>query len=177
MLAVNIETNCCENMLITCFAFCLEVWNVIWEMQFRFVLAENFLRRFILVIMLDHLIVSFSDRLIFFWRMMHTHSWLSNDVCLFSICRATSVMRRLIKTWRKRLIKHDESDSSNLTRKASSHQKLTKATHQIFEKKDNFFISWWAIFCSNTWCEELNLADDHLFFCHAKINVCLRLLW
>ncbi len=35
--AVNIETNCCESMLMTCFASCLETWNVIWEMRFKFV--------------------------------------------------------------------------------------------------------------------------------------------
>jgi hypothetical protein len=33
---MNIETNCCENMLLTCFASCLEMWNVIWEMRLRF---------------------------------------------------------------------------------------------------------------------------------------------
>jgi hypothetical protein len=79
-----------------------------------------------------------------FWRMTHAHSRLSSDICLFSICRATSMMRRQIwwsissnlkwndssnlrraihQTWRKRFIRLDEKNviSSNLT-KASSHQ-------------------------------------------------------
>jgi hypothetical protein len=29
LVVINIETNCCENMLITCFASCLKMWNVI----------------------------------------------------------------------------------------------------------------------------------------------------
>jgi hypothetical protein len=92
---INTEIVCCENMSITCFASCLEMWDVIWEMRFRFVFCKDCLKWFILVIMLDHLIVSsfWSSNLIF-WRMTRAHSRLSSDVCLFSICRATLMIRR-----------------------------------------------------------------------------------
>jgi hypothetical protein len=62
--------------------------------------------------------------------------------------------RLLIKSDRRHLVKHDElyliksdeSDSSNLTKETSSHQ-VERARHliKLFEKKDNFFIFWWAI--------------------------------
>jgi hypothetical protein len=62
--------------------------------------------------------------------------------------------------WRRRLIKLDEwkrhlikSDSSN----------LMTSSHQIFEKRDSFFIFWWVVFCSDTWYEELSLAENHHF--------------
>jgi hypothetical protein len=51
-----------------------------------------------------------------------------------------------------------------LTKATSSHQ-VESARHLIkfFEKTDNFFTFWWAIFCNDTWCEELNLAENRLF--------------
>ncbi len=155
---------------------------------------------FILVIMLDHFIVNFSDRLVLL---------LANDACSFLIIKwrisvldlfsdvydkTSSLMkhlikvRRLIKTWRKRLIKLYESDSSNLTKKDVISSKLTKAlshqtwdrhliklkivissnlrssSHQTFEKKDNLSTFWWAISSSDTWCEKLSLAEDHFRF-------------
>ncbi len=91
---------------------------------------QRLFERFILVIMLDHLIVNFSDRLVSLlandacsfsiieWRMSVLD--LSNDVCSFSIFRATF--------WRERLIKFDESDSSNLTKKDVISSNLTKAS-------------------------------------------------
>jgi hypothetical protein len=69
--------------------------------------------------------------------------------------------------WRKRLIKFDE-------RNVISSSRTNASSHQTFEKKDSLFIFWWANFCSDTWCEKLNLAKDS--FC-VKINVCVRLLW
>jgi hypothetical protein len=140
----------CESMLITCSAFCLEVWDVIWEMRFKFVFCRNCLKWFILVIMLDHLIVNFSDSSSFTfdeWRMLIL-DYRVTYVCSRSVERRLwwdvkldetshqTWRERLIKldetshqTWwkrlikRKRLIKFDERDviSSNLT-KASSHQ-------------------------------------------------------
>jgi hypothetical protein len=120
---------------------------------------------FILVIMLDHFIVSF------FWSSSLTFSeWrmLILDYQVMYVC-SRSVERRLTKTthqtwwmktsshqiWRKRLIKSDESDSSNLTKATS---------HQIFEKEDSSSSFWWTILCSDTWCEELSLAEDHFLY-------------
>jgi hypothetical protein len=128
--------------------------------------------------------------------MTHAHSWLSSDVCLFSICRATYVCSRLIerRLWwdvikldeashqihRERLIKFDESDSSNLMNKNVISLNLTKTTHQIWRQKRHFiksnehvissnFLKRKTIllffdeqFCNDTWCEKLNFAEDHL---------------
>jgi hypothetical protein len=92
------------------------------------------------------------------------------------------------QTWRKRLIKLDESDSSNLTKKASSHQtwwkrhlikfnesvissNLTRtSSHQIwreshlikFLKRETIFLLFDEQFCSDIWCEKLSLAKNHL---------------
>jgi hypothetical protein len=74
--------------------------------------------------------------------MTHTHSRLSSDVCVFSIFRTTSD-KTTHQTWRKRLIKLDKSDSSNLTkatrqtwRKNVISLNLTKASsHQIWRKR------------------------------------------
>jgi hypothetical protein len=147
LFAVNTETNCCESMLITCFTFCLEVWDVIWEMRFRFVFCKNSET----IHSRDHAWSShrqfFSDRLI---------SFLTNDACSFSIIEwRMSVLdlssdvydetshqtwrkrfikldewkrhliewrKRLIKLdeWKRHLIKSDESDSSNLMSDISS---------------------------------------------------------
>jgi hypothetical protein len=89
--------------------------------------------------------------------MTHAHSRLSSDVCLFSICRAMYARSRLLErrlwwdveldetshqnetihqSWRKRLIKLDESDSSNLTRKDVISSNLTKASsYQTWRKR------------------------------------------
>jgi hypothetical protein len=146
---MSIETVCCENMSITCFASCFEMWNVIWEMRFRFVLCRNCLKWFILVIMLDHLFVSFfwSSNLTFDeWRV------LILDYRVTYVC-SRSVERRLWwdvkldeasrqtwnetthQIWRERLIKFDESDSSNLTKENVISFNLTKASsHQTWRK-------------------------------------------
>ncbi len=82
---------------------------------------QRLFKWFILVIMLDYLVVNFSDRLTSSWRITHAHSWLSSDVYLFSICQATSVMRRLIKL--------EKSDSLNMTK--TTHQTWRKERHLI----------------------------------------------
>jgi hypothetical protein len=159
---------------------------VIWEMRFRFALCKDCLRRFILVIMLDHLIVSFSDRLV---------SLLTNDACSFFIIEwrmlvldlssdvydeTLSLTKHLIKldesdssnltrathqTWRERLIKLDERDviSSNFDESVIS-SNLRSSLHQTFEKKSNFSTFWWAISCNNAWYEKLSLAENHFRF-------------
>jgi hypothetical protein len=122
LLAVmNIETNCCESMLITCFASCLEMWDVIWKMRFKFVFCWNYLWRFVLVIMLNYFIVSFFDCLI--WL-------LTNDVYLFSIIEwrlfvldlSSDVYDKTLLNLTNDFIKFFVSDSSN----------LTKAIHQTW---------------------------------------------
>jgi hypothetical protein len=56
---------------------------------------------------------------------------------------------------------NDENDSSNLTKATSFHQ-VESARHFIkfFKKINKSFIFWWAIFCSDTWCEKFNLAEN-----------------
>ncbi len=106
IIAMNIDkTICCENMLITCFTFCLDV-RCDLRNAIQIFSCRNFLWRFVLVILLDHLIVSVSDCLVSIQRVTHAHSrhveWrmpvldVSSDVCSFSTCRATYVplMRR-----------------------------------------------------------------------------------
>jgi hypothetical protein len=193
-------------MLITCFAFCLEVWDVIWKMRFKFALCRDCLRRFILVIMLDHLIVNFSDRLV---------SFLTNDACSFSIIEwrmsvldLSSDVYDATSDLTKHFIKLDESDSSNLTKHLikldeNDSSNLTKATHrtwrkrrhlikldesvissnlrssshQTFEKRDSLSTFWWAISCNDAWYDDIrNLILQKIIFC-AKINVCVKLLW
>ncbi len=129
--------------------------------------------------------------------MTHAHSRLSSDVCLFSIYRATYVYSRLVERclWRnvikldetfhqsqsERLIKFDESDSSNLMSENVISSNLTKAIYQIwrkkrhfiksnervilsnFLKKETFFLFFDEHFCSDIWwCEKFNLAENHL---------------
>jgi hypothetical protein len=125
------------------------LWDVIWEMRFRFVSCKDCLRWFILVIMLDHFIVNFfwSSSLIFDeWRM------LILDYRVTYVC-SRSVERRLWwdvkldetshQVWRERLIKLNESDSSNLTKQTSS--------HQIWRKRH--LIKFEIVISSNFWKE------------------------
>jgi uncharacterized protein (DUF2267 family) len=90
-------------MLVTCFAFCLEMWDVIERCDFRFFLLQKYFCEFVFVIMLDHLIVYVSTVWLEFFR---------DDECF---TRATHQTRR------KRLIKFDTSDvSSDLKNRISS---------------------------------------------------------
>jgi hypothetical protein len=77
--------------------------------------------------------------------------------------------------WKRHLIKSDESDSSNLTKEASSHQvEQTRHLIKFFEKRDSSSTFWWAIFCNDI--DVKNLILQKIIFC-AKIYVCVRLLW
>jgi hypothetical protein len=127
LAVVYIETSCCESMLITCFTSCFEMWDVIWEMRFRFVLRRNCLSDLFSWSCLIILSSVFSDRLALF---------LANNACSFLIIKwrmsdeTFSLMKNLIKV--RRLIKSDESGSSN----------LTKATHQTRREKTSFHQTW-----------------------------------
>jgi hypothetical protein len=158
---MSIETVCCESMSITCFAFVskCEMWfeKCDSDLFFAKIVWNNSFSWSCLIISSSIFFRSFN---FIFWRMTHVHSRLSNDVCLFSICRATSMMRRQIwwsissnlkwddssnltkatyQTWRKRFIRFDEKNviSSNLT-KASFHQ-IWRKRHLI--KLDESVIS------------------------------------
>jgi hypothetical protein len=127
--------------------------------------AWNFLRRFVLVIMLDQLIVNFSDRLISLfdeWRMLildYRMTYvcsrsverrmsvldLSSNVCLSSTCRTTFMMKRHLKldeTFHQihceRLINLDKSDSLNLMNENVISSNLTRTTYQIWRRKRHF---------------------------------------
>ncbi len=148
MLAVNAETVCCESMLITCFASCLEMWDVIWEMRFRLSFAE-------VVWMIhsrDH--VWSSHRQFFFWSSNLTFSeWrmLILDYQVTYVC-SRFVEQRLWwdvkldetshQSWQKRLINLDESDLSNLISENVISSNLTKATHQTWWLKTSSYQIW-----------------------------------
>ncbi len=162
-------------MLITCFAFYLKVWNVIWEMRFRFILCRDCLKRFILVIMLDYLIVSFFWSSYLIWRMTHAHSRLSSDVCLFSTCRTFDETfhqfhcERLIKLDQtcltRHLIKLIVSDLSNLTSEKIISSNLTKAIHQI----------WWRyLIKTNERVISSNFWEERQFFYFLMSNLLQR---
>ncbi len=133
--------------------------------------------------------------------MTHAHSRLSSDVCLFSICRATYVCLRFVErrlwwdvikldetshqTYSERLIKLDESDSSNLWMKTSFHhiwrkrfiklderkRHLIKSNEHVissnFLKKETVSLLSDEQSCSDIWCKELSLAENHLL-CNDK---------
>jgi hypothetical protein len=66
------------------------------------------------------------------------------------------------QTWRKRLIKLDGSGSSDLTKKASSHQTWRESHLIKFLKRKTVSLLSDEQFCSDIWCEELSLAENHL---------------
>jgi hypothetical protein len=109
-------------MLITCFASCFEIWNMIEKYDFRFF----FLQR------------------LFLWIRSRDHAWSFHCLCfdcstrIFSKwwTRSNSIFES-DKNLTKRLIKLDENDSLN----------LTKATYQILYER--FFIIWLNDFSSN----------------------------
>ncbi len=132
--------------------------------------------------------------------MMHAHSWLSNDVCLFSIYRATYIYSRLVERrlwWDvfkvdetfyqircERFINSDENDSSKLmnenvisSNNESDLSNLTKTTssHQFFLKKQTILL--FSDEQSSAVTFDLrNLILQKIVFC-VKINVCVKLLW
>ncbi len=202
LVALNIKTNCCENMLITCFASCLEMWKVIWEMRFRFI---SCLKLFKMICFRDH-VWSFHRQFcwsfnLIFWRITHAYSRLLSDVCLFSICRATYAYFRFIERclwwdvikldeafhqihcerlikfdeWRRHFIKSKEDDSSNLTKKTSSYQiKWTRHLIKLLKRKTVFLFSDEQTFAATL--DVKNLILRKIFFC-VKINVYVNLLW
>jgi hypothetical protein len=184
-------TKCCENMLITCFALCLETWDVIWEMRFRFVLC---LKLFEMIRSRDH---AWSSHRLFFWSSnLVFDEWrmLILDYRVTYVCSRFVERRMFIldlsndvydeTSLMRHLIKLEKSDSSNLTK--TTHQtwrkqrhlikfddsvissNLRSSSHQTFEKT-NDFSTFDERSCSDTWYEKLSLAEDH--FC------CVRLLW
>jgi hypothetical protein len=173
-------------MLITSFASCLETWNVIWEMRFRFILC---LKLFKTIRSRDHAWSSHRQFFIFFfWSSSlafdewHAHSRLSSNVCLFSICRTTFMMRRRLwnissnlrktthQTWRKRLIKiwREQRHLIKLDDNVIS-SNLRSSSHQTFEKTDDF----------STFDERSHVATrDMRNLVLQKITFfCVRLLW
>jgi hypothetical protein len=104
-------------MLITCFAFCFEMWDMIEECDFRFF----FLQRVSL------------------WIRSRDHVWSSHRLCFDCSTRVFSRWRTRLnsffffrndKNLTRRLIRLDESDSSNLTR--ATHQTWYERSHQIW---------------------------------------------
>jgi hypothetical protein len=84
------------------------------------------------------------------WRIFILDYWVTY-VCSRSVERRLWWDVKLDETshqiWRKRLIKLDESDSSNLTKETSSHQTLTKASfHQTWDRRFIKFLKRKAIF-------------------------------
>jgi hypothetical protein len=168
--------------------FCVLSRNVRCDLRnaIQICLLQKLSEWFVLVIMLDHLIVSFfwsSSSTFSEWRMpildyqvTYACPRLSSDVCLFSICRAASMMRH--RAWWSISSKWD--DSSNLTKathqtwrkETSSHQswrrrhliKFEIVVSSNFWEERQFSTFWWAISCSDTWCEELSFAEDHFRF-------------
>jgi hypothetical protein len=144
---------------------------------------------FIFVIMLDHFIVSFFDRLV---------SLLMSDVCLFSICRTMYARFRFFdrrlwwdvkldeafyqnktthQTWRKRLIKFDEKNliSSKLT-KTLFHQ--TWDRHFIkFLKRKTIFLFFDELSHATTH-DVKNLVLQKIIFVLCENKCCVKmLLW
>ncbi len=171
LAVVNTETNCCESMLITCFASCLEMWDVIWEMRFRFVFCWDCLWRFVLVIMLDHFIV-------ILWRMFILD------------CRVTYICSRFVerRLWWD-VIKLDER-SHWMTKATHQTWWMKTSSHQIWRKRliksdERHLIKLWerkTIFLlsdkrshASIHCMR-NLAWQKITFC-TKIDDCVKLLW
>jgi hypothetical protein len=115
-------------MLVTCFiTFCLEMWNVIEKCDFKFFFLQK----------------------VFLWIRSRDHVWSFHRLCFDCSTWISSRWRtkfnsifRNDRILTKRLIKFDESDSSN----------LTKAIHQIWQttfRQIWWVVShqiWWAIF-------------------------------
>jgi hypothetical protein len=134
-------------MLITCFAFCFEMWNVIENCDFRFFFLQNNLCEFVLVIMLN--ISSFMFRLF--------------DSNFFEMINAWQ--KRFIKFWRKRLIKHER----HLIK--FDKRRFIKFDEMYFIKfdKQHFIIFWQAIFHQIWWRYFIKLNEN--FVCFSLMSV------
>jgi hypothetical protein len=94
-------------MLITCFAFCFEMWNVIEKCDFKFFLLQKFFCEFVFVIMLNHLIVYVSIIWLEFFR--HDECFDENDSSnMTKAIYQTWYERHLIISDKQHLIKLDE---------------------------------------------------------------------
>ncbi len=149
IVAINVKMNCLRKYVDN--VFCILFRNVRCDLKNAIQIC--FLQKlFKMIHSRDH--AWSSHRQFFwlvkscFWRMTHAHSRLSSDVCLFSICRTTSMMRRqawqnissnlrraIYQIWRKRLIKLDESDSLKLDENnvISSNLMIT-SSHQTWDR-------------------------------------------
>jgi hypothetical protein len=123
---MNAEISCLREYIDNLFAFCLEMWDVIWKMRFRFVfckncLSDSFSWSCLIIsssVIFDRLVSLFSE-----WRM------LILDYRVTHVC-SRSVERHL---W--------ESDSSNMTK--ASHQTWWKKRHLIkFDEKASSHQIW-----------------------------------
>ncbi len=115
------DTTCYENASNV---FCLEMWNVIEKCDFEFFLLQR----------------------VFLWIRSRDHAWSSHRLCFDCSTRIFSRWRTKSNSifWNdrsltKRLIKLDESDSSN----------LTKAIHQTWQT--TFRQIWWIVFHQIWW--------------------------
>ncbi len=150
--------------------FCILSRNVRCDLKnaIQICFLQKLFEWFIFVIMLDHLIVNFSDHLVLF---------LANNACSFLIIKwrmsdeTSSLMKHLIKV--RRLIKLDESDSLNLTSKNVISSKLTKASsHQTWNrhlikllKRKTIFLFFDERFHAATHnVKKFNLAENHFRF-------------
>jgi hypothetical protein len=111
------------------------------------------------------------------WRMLILDYWVTY-VCSWFVERRlwwdVKLDETSHQTWRKRLIKLDESDSLNLTKETSSHQILTKASsYQIWDRRlikllrrKVLFLLFDERFHATTRDikKKLNLAKDHFRF-------------
>jgi hypothetical protein len=108
------------------------MWDMIWEMRFRFVLCLRLFRS------RDHawsshrqFCWSFS---LAFWRVTHAHSRLSSDVYLFSIL-SSGVYNETSLNLTRHLIKLIVSDSSNLTKATHQTWWVKTSSHQIWRER------------------------------------------
>jgi hypothetical protein len=154
---VNIETNCCESMLITCFTSCLEMWDVIWEIRFRFIFCEiicddSFSWSCLIIsssVFFDCLVsLLMSDAYSFSiieWRMSvldlssnvydETSLNLTRNLIKLIASDSSNLTKAIHRNWRRHLIKFDWSDSSN----------LTTSSHQTWRKRFIKFDRWYLI--------------------------------
>jgi hypothetical protein len=128
---MNVKTNCLREYVDNVFAFCLEMWDVIWEMRFRFVSCRNCLSD---SFSWSCLIISssdFSDRLVSLfseWRMLIL-DYRVTHVCFRFVERhfwwsdSSNMTKVTHQTWRKKTSSHQ------IWRKSVISSNLTKATH------------------------------------------------
>ncbi len=146
-------------MLITCFSFCFEMWNVIEKCDFRFFFLQKYFCEFVFVIMLDHLIVYVSIVWIEFFRSDEcfdesnssnmtkaTHQiWHERHFIIFDkqhfIKLDEMYLVKFIKFDKQHFIKVDERYLIKLDYDISSN--LTNDTRHLIKLDENFVCSRW----------------------------------